>query len=145
MTRNRWLAALLLLSWTLNVALIVALISRKVYQPGGYPQPMTAPHPMPGWGQDDVFLKSALPLQERRHELMREMGEAFSADQLDTALIRRISDSLEMVRSELQRNFLGQMMRRHGMLSPEERQQYCQRMMAPMGGPSGGRRGHKRR
>ena len=145
MNRNRWLIALLLLSWTLNVALVVALLTRRDFLPAPPPPPFaeSAPPGKPHWEPDETFLATAKPLQMRRHDLMCLMGELFASDTLDSARIRRIGDSLETVRSELQRSFTDQMMRRHQRLSPEERQEFHRMMTARGDSHRWGRRGHK--
>lgn len=134
MTRDRWLAYLLLASWTLNVALVVAIVFPKVYPRGAI---HTAPPPAPPpswWGED--FRRQVDPWHQRRREVLERLAETFAADPLDTAAVRAWSDSLWVVRGKLQSALMERMCRMHARMTPEERAGFFRAAMAKMeGGP----------
>jgi hypothetical protein len=139
MNRERWLAVMLLASWTLNVTLVVAWFMRQTYPAGIFP-PERAPGayaprdfpPPPGWpgpGKPE----EAAEMHRTRMDLMSDLAAAFDEESLDTARIRRISDSLWSIRSEMQRRFVSQMIQSQASMSPEDRRQYCRWMMGGEG------------
>jgi len=149
MNRNRWMAALLLASWTLNIAFVTAWFSQKICLPGGFwsnSRPdleMEEPPPPPPGALGEGFLEETAPLHQQRKLLMQELGEAFDADQLDSARIHELGDSLSEVRAQLQSKLVERMTRMHDRLSPEDRHLICRRMMRHLNDEPRGLRGHR--
>ena len=137
MNRNRWLMALLLVSWTLNVALAVVLYLKSTHPPGGSwrlgreeaPIARITP-PLPPGPPGVDFRREIAPLLESRERLGIELAAAFDAGELDTSRIFLISDSLNIIKGRMQRQFIGHLCRMHGELPPEARHRMAQRMMS---------------
>ena len=152
---SRWLAAFLIASWTLNVALLVAYYLKTTYPPGASryapscPDPMAARFCIPGEVRDN-FRAEVSPLHEAQSRLIMDVSSAFAADELDTVLLTELSDSLNVVRCELQRKLFRHLYRLHGELPPEARYRLSKRisrmMNGHMQGPAGKRqqRFHRR-
>lgn len=147
MNKTKWLYAILLASWTLNVALLVAYFLKTTYPPGA--RLLNVPSVMLQQGQfPDIppmmrtgFREEVEPLELVRSRLSIELSEAFAADELDTMRLLSISDSLHAVRGQLQRKLLTFMGRLHGELTPEERYHLSRCVLPRMMGKGGGRPG----
>ncbi len=111
MNRQKWLLVALFISWTLNIALGVALYYRS-RPPFPRPEPLKAMMPPPS---DEAVppmvkhhrqrLRSELaPLTQEQRRLTREFFNCLCGDSLDSQRVQAITDSLVLLRSELQRN-----------------------------------------
>lgn len=140
MSRPRLLALLLLISWTLNVALVVALFSRHreprfPFPMGGGPRGMMSgapPAPLGGLLPPEEFeamRMGAAPLFAEQRRLGRELFAELTGDQLDSARVRRISDSLGAVRCRMQDMMVSRIAGLHDRLTSEQREAICGRMM----------------
>ena len=146
MNKTRWLSALLIASWTLNVALIVAYFSRDIYPIGARvmdPQQISRERiPFPGMPPHlrETFHRKASPLHDEFERLMFELSSELSADTLDTVRFAQLSDSLQNVRSELQARLMDHLRQVHDELPPEGRHRLARRMRNMMDGPIHGSR-----
>jgi len=140
MNKTRWLAALLIASWTLNVALIVAYFLKTTYPPGArfYDKPGFERHVegLPGIPPESrmMFHREASPMHDRYALLIREMSAEFATDELDTARLLLLSDSLTVVRGELQKKLIQHLTEMHGELSSEDRHRLSRRMITMIDG-----------
>jgi len=152
MTRNRWLAVLLIGSWTLNVALIVALFYSRcdrqpprfppfgIGGPGGPPPPASCIPP-----EGRRMMKAAMaPFAEDQQRLSEELMLALTSDSLDTIRVMRYSDSLADVKVRMQAMMVRHITSLHGQMPPEERRELCKRMIGRFEHPKPGRDGHRR-
>lgn len=151
MKKSSWITAFLIASWTLNVALLVAYYMKTTYPPGATldipvrPGPM---FPLPDIPCEirDGFRAETAPLHETQSRLISGISSAIAVDELDTVLLATLSDSLNLVRCELQRRLMSHLGYLHGKLPAEGRFRMSQRlnrmMKGHMSGPSGGK--HKR-
>ncbi len=144
MNRTRWLIVLLIVSWTLNVALAVALYLKSGYRTddllrvgdAGPPVVRTAPPPPFGpMGPD--FRRDITPLKGTRGRLFSELAGSFNKDELDTSRILLISDSLNEIRGQMQRCFVRHLARMHDDLPPEARHRLAQMIMHRLEGDHG--------
>lgn len=146
MNTTRWLVAVLLASWTLNVALGVALYLKTKYPAGGYwSEPVPAFQP----GMSPMERFSALPrmpvneelrgkfqsYRENERRLMIEVGNILSEDVLDTARIRVLSDSIDDIRSEMHQLHIQFLTQMHDCVPPEVRREIVPRLMNRIGHP----------
>jgi len=135
MNRTRWLAVLLLVSWTINIALGVALYyrSRMPFPPliGIRPRDPAAPPPFAFLPDDErqAAREAMTPLFQEQRRLSLELIEALSEDALDTALVMRCSDSLGKVRWKMQDMMVRRASALHGRLEPDQRRDLCCRMI----------------
>jgi len=139
MNCNRWLIIALVISWTLNVALGVALVMRSVghrigeeveERLNGMPLPPLPPFPDRAMEQ---FRHKADPFHNEVHQLVQEMREIYCQDQLDTLRFRQIVDSLAQVRGNLQRSILMELAAIHPTLTSKQRLGVIGRAMMRMG------------
>ena len=151
MNKTRWLSALLIASWTLNVAFLVAYFSRDVLPGGAFvpdksrdalergPFPGVPPH------LRERFHEEASPLHEEYQKLILELSTELISDTLDTVRLASLNDSLQDVRGRLQMKLMDHLRQLHRELPPEGRLRLAhrlQRMMdEPMHGP--GRMSHR--
>lgn len=136
---NRWLAVLLLASWTLNVALVVALFLRndgipdRIW-PGNIPPPHMMHDGPPPFAEHFESLRDEMsPIVRLRSRIADKMASAFEADVLDTALIRSLGDSLVVYHARLQDRFIQHLYELHSDLSPEMRKRLSRRIAKRMG------------
>lgn len=147
MNKTRWLAILLLVSWTLNVALVVAYFVRSTSDTAvsfsdqsRFPRlrsslPDLSPDMQAG------FQAETAPLHRLRARLMQEISTTLAADKLDSVRLICLGDSLNTVRGDLQRKLFIHLGRLHADLPPEARQCLSRRMcrMLDDGRPGTGR------
>lgn len=140
MNKTRWLAALLIASWTLNVALLVAYFMGTTYPSGARfsdkPDFERRAECLPGIPPEArmMFHREASPMHDKYALLLREMSSELAADELDTVRLLLMSDSLTVVRGELQKMLIQHLTKMHGELSPEDRQRLCRRMIKMIDG-----------
>jgi len=140
MNKTRWLAALLIASWTLNVALIVAYFLKTTYPPGTrfYDKSRfeRSAECLPGIPPEKrmMFHREASPMHDRYALLIREMSAEFADDKLDTTRLLLLSDSLTVVRGELQKKLIQHLTRMHGELSPMDRHRLSRRLITMIDG-----------
>ena len=150
MNRNRWLMILLLVSWTLNVAFVVAYFTRsnRAFVPP-FPDRKWSKRfdgPPPGFSQQmrDEFHAELAPLHQERARLMAEISLLLELPELDTMQLSVLSDSLNEIRGELQRRLISHLGRIHDELPPPARQHLSKRIFGMMDGkmrpPKHGRR-----
>jgi len=150
LTRNRIIGALLLISWTLNVALGVALIySKKSPHFGrppfgerfGPPGEGIAPTP-PGIPREfrETMRREIEPLMEEQHCMAEELYATLVSDTLDTTRLGILADSLGELRCQIQKTMISQMAGLHGKLSHEQRARICSRMIGRIDGEEHDRR-----
>lgn len=142
MNRNRWLIAFLLTSWTLNVALGVALFLSSRYPEGGFwtggsmdQMPLGGPMGpmMPGmFKHDSELYNRSNEFCDSQHNLMLEMADALAEDDLDSNRIMILVDSLDQVRSQLHRMQIKHLMTLHGQIPPQARDELVPRVMRRM-------------
>jgi len=139
MNKSRIIAFFLIASWTLNVALLVAYYMKTTYPPGAtidFPErcgPMMPPPHIPGEIRECFKLETA-NLHEAQLGLINDISSAFTANELDTVMLMKLSDSLNAVRSELQFKLMSHLSRLHRELPVEERYRMSQRMNRMMDG-----------
>ena len=150
MSRNRLMGVLLLTSWTLNVALGVALYYQSHAPHFGPPpfgnrqskirnQKSEISNPFPP-EERELLRAGAGPLIGEQRRLARELFGTLTADTLDTSRVRRLSDSLGDVRCRMQGLVIDRVAAMHGRLTPEERENICARMVGRLGFEGPGRR-----
>lgn len=149
LTRNRVFGALLIISWTLNVALGVALFYSK--QPHFPPPPFGPPDEMVSDGPPEIPMefretlrKGIEPLMEEQRCIARELFHTLAADTLDTTRLQILSDSLSQMRCQIQKTMISQVSELHGKLSPEQRNKIYAKMMGRIHHEGGNRRFHFR-
>ncbi|HHE47099.1 MAG TPA: hypothetical protein ENL08_05300 [Bacteroidetes bacterium] len=136
MKKTGWLSALLIVSWTLNVALIVAYFMKTTYPPGvqfsAGPDIDRFHGSLPGIPSERraMFQMETSPLHNRYVRLIGEMSDNLAGADLDTSRIMELSDSLTAVRGELQRKLVEHLVRVHGDLSPEGRFRLSRRLFS---------------
>jgi len=149
LTRGRIMGILLVVSWTLNVALGVTLYysSRISDAPRApfwrHPPPLEAGMaPPPGLPPEfrDNLRRDIEPLMEEQHRFSQQVYAVMTADTLDTMRLALLADSLGEMRCQIQQRMISQMAGLHSKLSPEQRQKICSRMIGRFDGE-----GHKRR
>ncbi len=163
MTRNHWIATLLLASWTLNVTLIVTLYLKSTPPPGGYrqmaprytpPMPMSKVEfgdrmPPPGPMRHEVqrFQGDMKPLMEKQQYYLARLQEVFINNELDTLLISQLGDSLAIARRSQHDRMIRHLSDMHPHLSPEQRSRLASRMIRNLRdkGRWKGGRGHLRK
>ncbi|NQT34332.1 hypothetical protein HQ587_04010 [bacterium] len=134
MKKTRWLAILLLISWTLNVALVVAYFVRSNSDSAAgfsdLPRFSGLRDPVPGIPPDMQveFQAETAPLHRLRARLMQEISTTLAADELDSIRLICLGDSLNTVRCDLQRKLFTHLGRLHADLPPEARQRLSGRM-----------------
>ena len=149
MNKTRWLVVLLLTSWTLNVALMVALYLKTQYPAGGFwtdspaaalvPMPFSDEPPCPPMMMDDNGQRDRLyQFHAQRQQLMMAMAGEFAKDSLDSARINAIADSLEQLRRQMQELQIEHLTRMHDKLPPSARRELVPRVMRHFGGERGG-------
>lgn len=147
MNKTRWLAILLLISWTINVALVVAYFVRSTSDTAtGFSDMPRFPRmrsPLPDLPPDmqAEFQAETAPLHRLRARLMRDISTTIAADELDSVRLICLGDSLNTVRGDLQRKLFTHLGRLHADLPPEARQCLSRRMcmMLDDGRPGAGR------
>lgn len=146
MNRQRLIISLLVASWTLNVALGVALYLKSSYPPGGYwetPDRMSESGFPPFKGNRRMFSPEVhdeiQALGAERNRLTLELAEAFAMDSLDMTWIYSIRDSLDSLHRDLHHNQIDFMMKMHDQLPEQARRDLVPRMMRrmKMHGPPG--------
>jgi len=152
MNRTRWLAVLLVASWTLNVALGVALIYNRCdrrpppFGPFGMRGPEMPPPPLSCIPPEGRQLMRAMmaPMAEDQQRLSEELMFALSSDSLDTTLVMSYSDSLGKVKHQMQEMMVRHISSLHDQMPPEKRRELCKRMIGRFEHPKPGREGHRR-
>lgn len=146
--------AFLVASWTLNVALIVAYFFNTTYPAGVVWMDeaadsafRTPPHrPPPGFHFDPAFRSHAQNMFRSRREIMMELSDVLSADDLDTVRVKALGDSIKTVRATLFDGLIDQMIVSHGNMTPDERRRLVHRFLKEIDGkPRSGRPHHERR
>ncbi|MCF7810114.1 hypothetical protein K9N50_03905 [bacterium] len=138
MSKTRWLIIILVISWTLNVAFFVTVYFRACAAPR-FPVPCPViPSPL----KDDRFRfpdnfrdnmrEEAEPMHRELSRLIGQISLEFSADTLDTVRVYALSDSLNSIRSDLQRTLIANLCRNHGNIPPEVRQRLSKRLYGMM-------------
>jgi len=141
MNNQRILIGILIASWTLNVALGVALYLNTHFPQGGFwhnapPPGMTRPFGMnPDFPRHPEFAREMEPLHEERIRIMVGLAEALTSEILDSARISELSDSLEKLNCRFQQCRIKHMMQMHDNIPPEARQELVPRMMKRLGMP----------
>ncbi|MBM3328791.1 MAG: periplasmic heavy metal sensor [Calditrichaeota bacterium] len=127
MTPKRWLVVLLIVSWTLNVALGVAIFMAVSHHhphpgmpPGAWPGRMHWPDP-PGRQLRDDLHRELSPLGSEQRRLSSLLVDLLSDEQLDTARVRAVSESLATLRSSMQERFHGRLVEWRETIPPEDR------------------------
>jgi len=136
---------LLIASWTLNVALGVAFILKTRYPQGFYPSQSRhaiedPPHPPPSF--DEEFDQSIRQFrseiresnQERRGYLV-DLAEAFADNEIDTAIVRAIADSIESISSTIHHRQIQHLVKMHDKIPPHARRELVPRMLKRMDHP----------
>ncbi len=151
MNKTRWLAILLLVSWTLNIALVVAYFVRSTsYTAAGFSDQPRLPRlhsslpDLPPDMQVEFHAETA-PLHRLRARLMQEISTTLAADELDSVRLICLGDSLNTVRGDLQRKLFTHLGRLHADLPPEARQRLSLRMCRMLDGGRPGADRHKDR
>jgi len=154
LSRPRLVGILLLVSWALNVALIVALFylyrSPRIppfpFASGGIPLegPPIPGMPFPPEAREE-FRQGARPLVGEQRELARSLYECLTADTLDTVRVRCLSDSLGRIRCRMQDMMIARMAGLHDQLTPDQREMIYSRMAGKlsMADHDRGRRRHR--
>ncbi len=144
MNRTKWLVAILLASWTLNVALGVALYLRTRYPAGGYWSPVPAafdrgvppfaPGRMPGKLMMDEDLRGRMDsLRGEFRGLVVELANTLAEDELDSGRVISLSDSLDRLRRMMQVVQVEYLTRLHGRVPPQARRELVARIMRRFG------------
>ncbi len=138
--RQRLLIALLIASWTLNVALGVAYFARNRYPIGAFfPGSITESRfDRPGAGDPFIggrrqFRQDIAPFIEQRQGLILALTTEFAKDSLDTARIHALSDSLDEIMSGIKGKALERLIQMHGVMPLETRREALPRMMRHFG------------
>ena len=132
---RRWLMALLLASWTLNVMLGVAYYLKSHYPVGGYWMSESlrpheaAPHDTQFERAREEFRERIEPTIDQRRHLLRQMVHVFMADKIDSVELNHLSDSLDIIKSKFQRMQLLHLREMHGRIPPEKRHRMARRLM----------------
>jgi hypothetical protein len=140
MSRTKVLAILLLISWTLNVALGVSLYyqrhSRSPHLNADRFAPPGFPPEMPPFPPDELeaLRSGAGPLMHEQKRLAAELFAVLTADSLDSLELEKISDSLGEVRCRMQSVMIDKVAQLHDRMTPEQREKICRKMMGRMGG-----------
>jgi hypothetical protein len=130
---------LLIVSWTLNIALGTALFlgwSRackdrrdRVGRFEGMPPP---PCPvLPDFARDKIR-QQAIPMHKLHKELMSEMHNLYCKEQLDTVRFQQLVDTMAVMKGQIERSVLSELARIHPTLTPEQRQRFFPRSMERM-------------
>lgn len=153
MRTPRWLIILLVLSWTLNVALAVALYYQSRRPRGGLGGESYPYHPYfsPPWmgerrgmkGPREGFLmregKEILePLYQAQHQWVRRFAQCVSQPDIDSATYFQLADSLLSLRAEIHRQMIRLLWKKRGEIPPERWRQ----MARIIEGPGGWKRKH---
>lgn len=149
------LVALIIASWTMNVALGLALYLRSTYPAGGYWRTVGTVMREPGkpmmpmlhhkkWKRN--FHEQMAPMQQERRRLIGALAEVFTAEKIDSLRLMLLADSLVEVRGRMQKRLITNLVGLHGDLSPGERRDlFAQTMRRMEGGPGrGDNRGMRR-
>jgi hypothetical protein len=140
MNKTRWLSALLIASWTLNVALIVAYVSKNAYpigaRVGDMPPAMRERDRFPDMPEHlrRSFFNETAPLHDEFQRLVLELSSELIADTLDSVRFSQLSDSLQTIRSELQSRLMHHLCQVHDVLPPEGRRRLAHRLKGMMEG-----------
>jgi len=147
LNRQRWMIALLIVSWTLNVMFGVTLYLKSQYPKGGYwmssdpdKQPAAPMFLKKRWGSR--LRDHVRPFRIEQHDLMKSLMETFAEDSLDKEKMVGLADSLAAIKGKLQRQFIVDMIDIHPHLTPYERRQVFARAMRHQ--MKGGGRPHRR-
>ncbi len=143
LTRNRVIGTLLLISWTLNVALGVALYfsnhprafpRRPFGHQFGHSGDETAPPPGIPLEFREALREGVDSLMDEQHCIAQELYATLVADSLDTTRLRLLTDSLGEMRCQIQKTMISKIAGLHDKLSPEEWKKICSRMVGRIGG-----------
>jgi len=138
--RQRILVGLLIASWTLIVALGVALLTQNRFPPGAF-----FPGSFPGSRFDrhefkdrfgegrKRFREDLEPFIAQRQNYILALSTEFAKDSLDTARIHALSDSLDQLMRGMKGKALERMIRMHGEMPLEARLEVLPRMMRHFG------------
>lgn len=137
MLKPTWLIVALLLSWSLNVALGVALFLKTKFPQGAQMTELHQPPPIgrgimwemqgPPHHREHMQEMSALRSENRR--LMLELAEEWSKEFPDSIHIKSLADSLEKVNITIHRNHIRWMSENHSQIPSEVRRELSPRMM----------------
>jgi hypothetical protein len=134
-TRHRWLIVLLLVSWTLNVALGVALYhkSRDLRFLFHHDKEEGTPPPPPLgiFPPDDREAVRAViaPMVAEQHRLSEELLDMLLQNQFDSTQVKLLSDSIGQVRLKMQSNMMSHIMAMHDRIPPDKREDLLRRMI----------------
>ncbi|MDP8228327.1 MAG: hypothetical protein P9M15_02605 [Candidatus Electryoneaceae bacterium] len=163
MNQTRWLIVVLIVSWTLNVALGVALYLRSTegyrtcemnererFAPGQPPpqDPQALMSLRRQFGQR--FQERTTPIRQDYRQLMISFSEMFSEDSLDTLNLFQLVDSIAIIRGELLKELITSLTNIHPDLTMNERRRLCRQIAGqmelgpPHQRPETTRRRHKR-
>lgn len=135
MSTPRSVKIALLVSWTLNVAVIVAFLLRH-HDYMRHPGPPEDIRRFVPREQREEMRRMMEPLIHRQFKLSDELYDEMTAASLDTTIVSRVSDSLGEVRIEMQRLVIKHMVDLHDKLPPEAREMIVKRSIGRMlGGP----------
>jgi len=151
MNRNKILTGLLIASWTLNVALGVALFLKSKYPQGSYltgnfaaeaglrrPDSFAPPNAMKHLKDKGIELREEIiPLKMERKRLLIDLTRAIVAEQLDSIRIRALSDTLDSLNGCIQQQQIRCMMQMHDQIPSYLRRELVPRMMRRMQGHPG--------
>lgn len=135
---NKWLAVALFVSWTLNVALIVALYLNARHPVtstvGLLDHPLPDPFEMPvtaGMVDESVRMQMQ-KMRDFRRKLMMDFADCMADDRLDTGRINALADSLHAINGRINKIQLTALMQMHSQLPPSARHEVVLRMMQRM-------------
>ncbi len=140
MKTQRILIGLLIASWTLNVALGVALFLKSSYLPGvtwgdrpSEIEPMREPLMAHIFKNHPQIKDEILPLKQKQRQILVEIAELFALEEIDSARIKELSDSLDRINSRIHKNEVDFMIRMHDRIPHHARRELVPRMMRKMG------------
>lgn len=145
MNKFGWLMAALVVSWTLNVALGVALFLKSQYPEGAFfheppqnlPGAMHPPdemlHRKTGMAMNTEMRKQTIPLRQNEARLMMDLAEELSFPLLDTFKVKAIADTLEQVKCQLHKLHINHLINLHGKIPDHTRRELAPRIMHRMG------------
>jgi len=147
---QRWLlVAFIIASWTLNVALGVALYLNYRYPTGGNwsagpscPGGMfEASKPFPGmppqFMMESDLREQIQTLRKQEHNWLVALAEELSRDTLDQTVVKCLADSLECVKCGLHRVHMQFLTELHGRIPPPARRELAPRLLRRLGREGG--------
>jgi|GEM_PF-2247583 len=132
---KRWLIALLLASWTLNVMLGVAYYLKSHYPIGGdWMSESLRPHEAPPHDEQfeharREFRDKIAPTVDKRRHILQQMAQVFMAEEIDSVELNKLSDSLEFFNSRFQHDQLSHLREMHGKIPAKRRHRMARRLI----------------